>query len=88
MPNYEVGDIAISKAGRDKACRYLIIAAEKDFVYLADGKLKTVEKAKKKNIKHIQIVHVDKHPIKEKIRNGIRNEEIKYFLKTFGGKNV
>lgn len=88
MLSYEIGDIAISKAGHDKGNKYLIIKKEKDFVYLVDGKLKKLDKAKKKNIKHIQILHIDDNFIKDKINNGIINEEIKYFLKTFGGKNV
>ena len=61
---------------------------EKDFAYLVDGKLRKLDKPKKKNIKHIQNLYIDDNSIKDKIVNGISDEEIKYFLKTFGGKNV
>ena len=51
-----VGCLAVSKAGHDKDEIYLIIKEEKDFIYLADGKRKTVSVPKKKNKKHIQII--------------------------------
>ncbi len=88
MLSYEVGDIAVSKAGHDKGSKYIIMEVSKDFVYLADGRLKKTDKPKKKNIKHIQILHINDNSVKEKVLSGITNEEIKYFLKTFGGKNV
>ena len=37
---------------------------------------------------HIQNLYIDDNSIEDKIVNGISDEEIKYFLKTFGGKNV
>ena len=83
MLSYEVGDIAVSKAGHDKGSKYIIMEVSKDFVYLADGRLKKTDKPKKKNIKHI-----NDNSVKEKVLSGITNEEIKYFLKTFGGNNV
>ncbi len=50
----EPGILAKSKAGRDKDCIYVIISVNDEYVYLADGKKRTVRQAKKKNLKHIQ----------------------------------
>ncbi|MGN1156234.1 MAG: hypothetical protein ACI4TK_08665 [Agathobacter sp.] len=50
------GKLAISKSGHDKDHLYVIVREDAEFVYLADGKLKTVEHPKKKNKKHIQII--------------------------------
>ena len=92
MLNLDIGHIAISLTGHDKGSTYLIVAVSDKFVYLADGKKRGLLYAKKKNIKHIQPVYVEdvkRLPIKEAILSAnMRNEEVKYFLKTFGGKNV
>ena len=50
------GLLASSKAGHDKDKIYVIIKEDNEYVWLADGKYKTVEKPKKKRKKHIQIV--------------------------------
>lgn len=89
MLEYRIGDIAISKAGHDKTSYYVVVNIDKDFIYLVDGKYRKIDNPKKKNIKHIQIKNMNEDVIKDKILSGkISNEEIKYFLKTFGGKNV
>lgn len=50
------GKLAISKSGHDKGHLYVIIKEESDFVFVADGVLKTVDHPKRKNKKHIQII--------------------------------
>lgn len=50
----EPGMLARSKAGRDKDCIYVIISVNDEYVYLADGRHRTVCQAKKKNCKHVQ----------------------------------
>lgn len=50
------GFMASSKAGHDKNTVYVIIREDAEYVYLADGKTKTLMKPKKKNKKHIQII--------------------------------
>ena len=81
-----VGRFAVSKAGHDKAKVYVITAAEGDFVYLCDGCLKTLEKPKKKRTKHIQFVNAQvPQELRERLESGalVRNEEIKYAIKTY-----
>lgn len=86
MPVDQIGDIAISLAGHDKNQAYIIIDAGEGFVLLCDGRIRTLKNPKKKNIKHIQIVKIKNNPIKESIaKNRIRDEEIKRFLKLYGG---
>ena len=47
------GTVVISLAGRDKD-RYLAVMSEENgYVFLADGRLRSVSEPKKKNIKHI-----------------------------------
>ncbi len=49
--------MAKSKAGHDKDQVYVIVREEREYVYLADGKLRLVENPKRKNKKHIQVIH-------------------------------
>ena len=71
---------ALSKSGHDKDSIYVIIKEEADMVYLADGRLKPLEKPKKKNKKHIQIIKKQADDtLREKLLGGkcIYNEEIR-----------
>ena len=77
--------LASSKAGHDKNTVYVIIKEETEYVYLADGRLKTLAKPKRKNKKHIQIIKKEADDIlRGKLLNGQRiyNEEIR---KVIGG---
>ena len=50
-----IGFLASSKAGHDKDKVYIVIKEEKEYVWLADGKTKTVAQPKKKRKKPIQL---------------------------------
>lgn len=53
---YGIGMLAKSKAGHDKDKVYVIIDADDAYVYLVDGKIRTLDKPKKKKRKHIQLI--------------------------------
>ena len=79
-----IGMFAVSKAGHDKGQMYVIVKEEGDFVYLADGRLKTLEAPKKKRKKHLQPVKKGMDvALAEKLQNGktVYNDEIKYAIK-------
>ena len=46
------GFLASSKAGHDKDKIYIIIKEDAEYVWLTDGKIRTVDKPKKKKKKH------------------------------------
>jgi len=50
----KMGQIVFSKQGRDKGKAMIVIAAQGEYAYLADGKLRLLKKPKKKKAKHIQ----------------------------------
>ena len=82
--NTLVGSLVISKSGHDKNHVYVVMEVESGFVYVVDGRLKTLDKHKKKNIKHIQMVNIKSDEILEKIDNkALRNEDIKRCIKLF-----
>jgi ribosomal protein L14E/L6E/L27E len=53
------GAMARSLAGHDKGEFFVIIRENEEYVFLADGKLRTMDKPKRKKKKHIQIIHED-----------------------------
>lgn len=77
MDRFEVGMLARSKAGHDKGHVYIIMKEENAYVYLVDGKIRTMDHPKKKKKKHMQII-LEKHEI-----SGIDNVGIKRILKLF-----
>ena len=79
MINDIVGLVAESRAGHDKGKKYIIVAAQNDYAWIADGKTRTVEKPKRKNLKHLSITK------KENFLNNktVSNEEIKFVLERF-----
>ena len=50
------GFLASSKAGHDKDKIYVIIREDCEYVWLADGKIRTTANLKKKRKKHIQVI--------------------------------
>lgn len=65
------GCMAISLAGHDRDKIYLIVGEEKEYVYLADGRIRTCDDPKKKNRKHIQIIKKHRNPeVTEKLLRG------------------
>jgi ribosomal protein L14E/L6E/L27E len=74
------GYLAYSLAGHDKGDVFLIISEEQDYVYVADGRLRMVEKPKKKNKKHIQII---KYINPKTDMESVTNEEIKHLIKLY-----
>lgn len=88
-----VGMLATAKAGHDKNQLYIIIEETKDFVWLADGKYKTMAHPKRKNKKHIQ-VQKKSSPLLADIgqrlmeHKNIRDEEIKRAIKLLKDSEV
>lgn len=81
--------LAVSKSGHDRDSLYVIIKEETDVVYLADGRLKPIEKPKKKNRKHIQIIkNLPKEITGVFTQQDFRNEEVKRAIKLYQNRNA
>lgn len=81
-----VGMLAVSRAGHDRGITYVITDEEDEYVYLADGRTKTVDRPKKKNKKHIQVI---KKVQMEKPEDGFKDLEVKRTIKMYQeGANV
>jgi len=51
------GQVVFTKCGRDKGKAFVVINAQDEYLYLVDGKLRTLNKPKKKKAKHVQPVN-------------------------------
>lgn len=49
-----VGDVVVSRAGRDKGLPFVVLSREGEFVYLVDGDLRRLERPKKKKRMHVK----------------------------------
>ena len=81
--NEALGRIVLSKAGHDKGT-YLVITgvADEESVLLADGKLRTVEKPKRKKLRHVNVTRFASEEIAKKLIEGrpVQNAELRKFI--------
>lgn len=81
------GQIILSKAGRD-AGRYFVVIdiLNSEYVLIADGDLRKIDRPKKKKIKHIAALTSVDDAIKNKLQSGMKlsNNDIKNSLRQFG----
>ncbi|MBR5579389.1 MAG: hypothetical protein IKW28_10405 [Lachnospiraceae bacterium] len=84
-----IGYLATSKAGHDKGKVFVIIAEENEYLWIADGKARTVLHPKKKKKKHVQIIKVleDDHVI-QSLKDGktVKEEDIRRIIKLYLNK--
>lgn len=85
VSEYVIGQLVISKGGRDKGKFFIVINIEDEYLYLADGKLRKVETPKKKKIKHVQKVNYVIDEIKEKIQEegNLNNADLRKALSQY-----
>ena len=72
-------NIVKSTAGRDKGELFFVLATEGDFLLLADGKLRPVERPKRKRRKHVVLRRADGGELYRRIRSNesITNSELR-----------
>lgn len=76
-------EFAKSLSGHDKNQYYLVLKKDDEFVYLVNGKTKPLEKPKKKNLKHIQIIKRLPEEVKEILENKLTDITINKAIKTY-----
>ena len=66
-----LGRVVISKRGRDRGKRFVITGfQDEDLVLIADGKLRKVEKPKKKKMKHLLFTDDRLEDVRESLDKG------------------
>jgi len=87
----EIGpsDIVISLCGRDKGRTFFVVGQEGEYAFICDGRLRRVEKPKKKKLKHLRFQARSDCRTATKIRNGekITNSEVRKALAEYTANN-
>jgi len=52
-----IGQVVFAKCGRDKGKAFVVINVQEEYLYLVDGILRTLNKPKKKKVKHVRPVN-------------------------------
>jgi hypothetical protein len=55
-----LGRIVVSLSGHDKDRLYLVVGEENGYLFLSDGKIRRLQKPKRKKIKHIRPILPDR----------------------------
>ena len=78
-PDLTIADVVVSKAGRDKDLLFYVLETDGDYVLLANGKQRRIEKPKRKKIKHTVKVLRSETRVAEKLRLGekVLNSELR-----------
>lgn len=74
---------AKTRAGHDKNQIYFLLKEDEEYVYLVNGTTKPLEKPKKKNRKHIQLIKNLPIEVTEVMEAGTTNENVKRAIKIY-----
>ena len=79
LSDLTIADVVLSTAGRDAGHLYYVIAADETYLYLVNGKDRTIEKPKRKKRKHTNKVLRSETRVAAKLRNGdkVLNSELR-----------
>ena len=85
-PDFMIADVVEATAGREKGQWFYVIKTDEDFLYLANGKDRSLEKPKRKKRKHAKKVLRSETRVAEKLRAGdkVLSSELRKDLAYFG----
>ena len=77
--NFMISDVVVSTAGHDQGQLYYVISTDETYLYLANGKDRTLDKPKRKKRKHVQKVLRSETRVAQKILSGdkVLNSELR-----------
>ena len=78
-PDIMISDLVISTAGRDQGSLYYCICSDERYVMLVNGKDRTLDKPKRKALRHVKKVLRSETRVAEKLRAGdkVLNSELR-----------
>ena len=88
LPDITVSDVVVSTAGRDKGNWFYVIAEDREFLLLANGKDRPLDKPKRKKRKHVQKVLRSETRVAIKLQSGdkVLNSELRRDLAFHAGQ--
>ena len=89
-PDINISDVVVSTAGRDSGEWFYVIAEDPIYLYLANGKDRSLDKPKRKKRKHVQKVLRSETRVAAKILNGdkVLNGELRRDLAFLARENA
>ena len=89
-PEINISDVVVSTAGRDAGEWFYVIAEDPIYLFLANGKDRTLDKLKRKKRKHVQKVLRSETRVAVKIRSGdkVLNGELRRDLAFLARENA
>ena len=89
-PDINISDVVVSTAGRDRGVWFYVIAEDPVYLFLANGKDRTLEKPKRKKRKHVAKVLRSETRVAVKIQNGdkVLNSELRRDLAFLARENA
>ena len=90
IPSINVSDVVVSTTGRDAGQWFYVINEDPNYLYLANGKDRTLDKPKRKKRKHVQKVLRSETRVADKIRTGgkVLNGELRRDLAFLARENA
>ena len=94
IPSINISDVVVSTAGRDQGRLYYVISTDELFLMLVNGKDRTLDKPKRKKLRHVQKVLRSETRVADKIRSGdkVLNSELRrdlaYFAREMQANNL
>lgn len=83
MERFEPGMFVWSRAGHDNGQLYVILRVDGEYLFLTDGRLKPIEKPKKKKKKHVQVIRQIDPEFAGMSEATIKNEDIRRIIRRF-----
>ena len=80
----EVGSVVVSRAGRDQGRSFLVVAeVDQDFVMIANGGLRGMDRQKKKRRKHLKPTGAVVAALKTRLQEGrpVEDHEVRAWLR-------
>ena len=70
LSDFTIADVVASTAGRDQGELFYVVNMESEFLMLANGKDRTLDRPKRKKRKHVQKVLRPETRVADKLRRG------------------
>ena len=88
ISDYNISDVVKATAGRDQGKLFYVIGADEQFLLLANGKDRPLDRPKRKKRKHVQKVLRSETRVAEKISRGdkVLNSELRRDLAFHAGQ--
>ena len=90
IPDITISDVVVTTAGRDQGNWFYVVNEDPVYLFLANGKDRTLDKPKRKKRKHVQKVLRSETRVAEKIRSGnkVLNSELRRDLAFLARENA